>query len=118
MITGTSLRMASSGAMPKGSLTLGITYTSAMRKTRSTSRPRRKPVKSTRWPMPRWAASSIIRTAMSPEPTTTNFASGTFSSTRLAAAMKYSGPFCIVMRPRNSTMRSLLSIWSPACGWT
>src|SRR4051812_28689807 len=47
MMTGTSWLIASSGAMPNGSLTLGITYRSAMRKTFSTSPPRRNPVNST-----------------------------------------------------------------------
>ena len=50
MITGTSWLMASSGAMPKGSETDGMTYRSAILKTFSTSPPRRKPVKSTLWP--------------------------------------------------------------------
>ncbi len=55
---------------------------------------------------------------MSPDPATTNFTSCTFSSTRFAERMKYSGPFCIVIRPRNSTILSLDAIMSPACGWT
>jgi predicted benzoate:H+ symporter BenE len=37
MMTGTSWLIASSGAMPNGSLTLGITYRSAILKTFSTS---------------------------------------------------------------------------------
>ena len=75
-------------------------------------------MKSTLCPMPRSAASSIMRTAMSPEPATTNLTFSSFSSTRLAARMKYSGPFCMVMRPRNRTIFSSRSMAMPRLGWT
>ena len=64
------------------------------------SRPRRKPVNSTLLPIPSVAAISIMRCAWSPEPATTNFTLSMCSSTFFAAWMKYSGPFCIVMRPK------------------
>ena len=49
--------------MPKGSLTLGITYKSAIENTREISRPRKNPVNSTLCPMPSVAAISIMRWA-------------------------------------------------------
>ena len=80
-----------------------------MRKTFSTSLPRRKPVKRTLCPMPMLAAISMVRRVMSPEPAMTNLTLSITSSTFLAAARKYSGPFCMVMRPRNRTIFS--SLW-------
>ncbi|EJW93471.1 hypothetical protein EVA_18421 [gut metagenome] len=40
---------------------------------------------------------------MSPDPAMQNRMSLVRWSTRLAASTKYSGPFCMVMRPRNVT---------------
>ena len=51
----------------------------------------------------------MVRRIMSPEPAMTNFTLSITSSTFFAAARKYSGPFCIVMRPRNRTIFS--SLW-------
>ena len=58
--------------------------------------------------MPIEAAISIVRRIMSPDPAITNVTLSITSSTFLAAARKYSGPFCMVMRPRNKTIFSSL----------
>ena len=51
----------------------------------------------------------MVRRIMSPLPAMTNFTLSITSSTFLAAARKYSGPFCMVIRPRNRTIFS--SLW-------
>ena len=93
MTTGTPDRMASSGEIPKGSETEGITYTLLIAYIRSTSMPLRKPVKWKRLPKPKEATWRTILCSISPEPAITNSTFLSFSITKRAASTKYSGPF-------------------------
>ena len=68
-----------------------------------------KPGKWKRSAMPRRAASSIIASIMSPEPAKQKRMLRVRLSTRAAASTKYSGPFCMVMRPKKVTTFSLRS---------
>ena len=61
--------------------------------------------------MPRSAASCIMAFIMSPEPAMQKRTLRVRRITMLAASTKYSGPFCMVMRPRKVTILSL-PVWS------
>ena len=69
-----------------------------------------KPGKWKRSAMPRRAANSIISSIISPEPAKQKRMLRVRWSTSAAASTKYSGPFCIVIRPRKVTTFSLRSL--------
>ena len=58
------------------------------------------------------AVAPAVTAVMSPVPAMINLTSSICSSTFLAADRKYSGPFCIVIRPRYSTILSVCLIRS------
>ena len=59
--------------------------------------------------MPRLATRSIISSILSPLPAITKRTPSVLLNTRAAASTKYSGPFCIVIRPKKVTSLSLRS---------
>ena len=103
--------MASSGEIPNGSDTDGIIYTSLSASIWCTCAPFRNPGKWKRSAMPRLATRSIMAFIMSPLPAITKRTFLVFANTRLAASTKYSGPFCMVIRPRNVTSLSLRGVF-------
>ena len=109
MIDGQPTCIASSGLIPKGSLTDGMIYTSLIANISCTCLPRMKPGKWNLSAMPRLATRSIISVILSPLPAITNRTPSVLLNTLAAASTKYSGPFCIVIRPRNVTSLSLRS---------
>ena len=116
MMDGHPTCIASSGEIPNGSLTLGMIYTSESASTSCTWRPRMKPGKWNLSAMPRCATRSIILFIISPLPAITKRTPSVFANTRAAASTKYSGPFCIVIRPRKVTNLSLRSCFTNSSG--
>ncbi len=103
-MTGTPCRIASSAVSPNGSLTDGMTYRSAIRYAASTSGPRRNPANRTWRPRPMAATCSTTAGPRSPHPAMMNRTSCRRASTRAAACTKNDAPFCLVSRPRKSTV--------------
>ena len=106
MIVGTLHCIASSGEIPKGSDTEGMIYTSLAFNTSYTCFPFINPGKWKRSAIPRSAARRIIAFIISPLPAITKRILRVRFSTIAAASTKYSGPFCIVIRPKNVTIFS------------
>ena len=88
MITGTFDFIASSGEMPNGSETEGITYTSLSANIRCTSSPLRNPVKWKRSAMPSFATRRMTWLSMSPLPAITKRTFLSRLSTLAAASTK------------------------------